>query len=391
MPELPPSILSEIIADSFSLSLLAERCPELLTMRNIPQNPDFHAEGDVFSHTEMVCAALCRTYPWEELSKEERALVFLAAAFHDIGKPACTRLEDGKWISPRHTILGEKIFRQIAYRESERFGLSFAQRELTAKLIRYHGLPVWFWTKQHPETELFKAAESIPLKLLYLLSKADILGRTALFPGQLADQVELFGDYARELGLWEHPHSFANPYTRFQFFQKEDLWQGAQLYDDTTFDVTIMSGLPLSGKDTWIAQNANASSSPMPVISLDDLRDKMGIPPTKDSGPIVRAATELAKESLRKKQPFIWNATNLLYETRQKLVRLFASYGARTHIIYLEVPYRELLRRNHIRSRHIPEAVLEDMIRKLEIPAPWEAYKVTFLCKGASGQDTDVN
>lgn len=378
------SILSEIIAGDFSLPWLAERCPELLTLKNVPQNPDYHAEGDVFRHTEMVCDALCRTHPWEELAKEEQALMFLAAAFHDIGKPSCTRLEEGNWISPRHTILGEKIFRQMVYREGDRFGLTFAQRELAAKLIRYHGLPVWFWTKQRPEAELFKAAESIPLKLLYLLSKADVLGRMERIPGQLAEQVELFGEYARELGLWEHPYHFANPYTRFQFFQKENLCQDALLYDDTSFDVIVMSGLPLSGKDTWIAQNINALASPMDVISLDSLREKMGISPAKDSGPVVRAATELARESLRRKRPFIWNATNLLYETRQKLVRLFADYGARVHIMYLEVPYRELLRRNQIRSRHIPETVLENMIRKLEIPAPWEAYKVTVPSRVAS-------
>ncbi len=140
-----------------------------------------------------------------------------------------------------------------------------------------------------------------------------------------------------------------------------------------------MAGLPLSGKDTWIAQQGEALSSDgrPPVVSLDDLREKLGIPPTKNSGKVVQEALELARGYLRQGRPFIWNATNLLQETRQKLVRLFAGYGARVHILYLEVPYQELLRRNRTRTRHIPETVLNDMIRKLEIPAPWEAYRVT--------------
>lgn len=284
-------------------------------------------------------------------------------------------------MSPKHTIVGEKIFRRPAYREAERFGLTFSQRELVAKLIRFHGLPLWFWTKKQPELDLCKVAESVPLRLLYLLSKADTLGRLETHPGQLRDQVELFAEYANELNIWEHPYTFANPYTRFQFFQKEDLWQGSQLYDDTTFDVIMMAGLPLSGKDTWIAQNSGKLSSDgrTPVVSLDDLREKMGIPPTKASGRVIQEALEQARGYLRKGQPFIWNATNLIQETRQKLVRLFAGYGARVHILYLEVPYQELLSRNRTRARHIPEAVLEDMIRKLEVPAPWEAYKVTLL------------
>lgn len=74
---------------------------------------------------------------------------------------------------------------------------------------------------------------------------------------------------------------------------------------------------------------------------------------------------------MRQRKPFIWNATNIIQETRQRLVSLFAGYGARVHIVYLEAPYQELLDRNRKRARYIPEPVLEDMIRKLELPAPW--------------------
>lgn len=60
-------------------------------------------------------------------------------------------------------------------------------------------------------------------------------------------------------------------------------------------------------------------------------------------------------------------------------MRLFTGYGARVHILYLEVPYQELLARNRKRARYIPEQVLERMIRKLELPEPWEAYEVRYL------------
>ncbi len=112
------------------------------------------------------------------------------------------------------------------------------------------------------------------------------------------------------------------------------------------------------------------------MISLDGLREQMGVLPGKGSGRVVQSATEQAREFLRRKEPFIWNATNIVRETRQKLVSLFAGYGARVQILYLEVPYRELLARNQKRARYIPGNVLEEMIRKLEIPASWEAYEV---------------
>ena len=365
-------ILKGIRDSDFSLGWLARNCSGLSRLKNIPQNPEYHGEGDVYQHTEMVCGKLVELPEWRELEKEEQELLFLAGAFHDIGKPACTKQEDGQWVSPKHTIIGEKEFRRIAYKEAEQFGLTFRQRETAAKLIRYHGLPVWFWTKRRPELDLLKAAESIPLRLLYLLSKADVQGRIEKQSGKMEENVELFADYARESGVWEKPFLFANPYTKYQYFHKEGLWQEAELYDDTEFDVILMSGLPLAGKDSWIGKNGKE----MPVISLDEIREKMGISPTKGSGKVVQAALEEAKNLLRRKEPFIWNATNIIQETRQKLVGLFAGYGARVHIMYLEAPYRELLARNRKRERYIPELVLEDMIKKMELPAPWEAYDV---------------
>lgn len=367
-------ILEGIRGSNFSLDWLVDHYPGLSALKDVPQNPEYHGEGDVYRHTEMVCGKLVELPGWKELKKDEQELLFLAAAFHDIGKAVCTKQEDGEWISPKHTIIGEKMFRRIAYREAEQFGLNFHQRETVAKLIRYHGLPVWFWTKQKPELDLLKAAESIPLQLLYLLSKADVQGRIEKVPGQMEENVELFADYARESGVWEKSYTFANPYTKYQYFHKEDLWHKAELYDDTAFDVILMSGLPLAGKDSWIEEN----NKEMPVISLDEIREQLGVSPAKGSGRVVQAAMEQARDYLRRKEPFIWNATNTIQETRQKLTGLFSGYGARVHLLYLEAPYQELLARNRKRARYIPEPVLEEMIRKLEIPAPWEAYEVTY-------------
>lgn len=374
------NILKEIRSGGFSFSSLSEKYFRLSVLKGVPQNPEYHAEGDVYRHTEMVCRELTQLSEWRELGEEEQELLFLAAAFHDIGKIVCTRQEEGKWISPKHTILGEKEFRRMVYREAAQFGLTFSRRETAAKLIRYHGMPVWFWKKTRPEFDLLKAAENIPLRLLYLLSKADARGRVSDSAEMLAEHVELFADYAKETGVWEQPYAFSNAYTKFRYFRKESMWQGAELYDDTEFDVILMSGLPLSGKDSWIEKNGMG----MPVVSLDRIREEMGILPTKGSGRVAQAALEQARGFLRKKEPFIWNATNITEETRQKLIQLFAGYGARVHLIYLEVPYQELLERNRKRKRYIPEAVLEDMIRKLEIPVPWEAYEVKWVMPGGN-------
>ncbi len=363
-------ILAKIRECNFSLENLTIDYPELELLKHVPQNPQYHAEGDVYCHTGLVCREITKLKEWPELASREQELLFLAGAFHDIGKPACTRWEDERWTSPNHTIIGEKVFRAMVYRECERFGLTWQERELAAKLIRYHGFPVWFWKKRRPDFELLKAAETVPMRLLHLLSMADIKGRRCKEPEPLDEYVEMFWESIKELEITNASYPFANTYTRYQYFHKDSLWQGSELYDDTTFDVWLMSGLPLSGKDTWIETYGKG----MPIISLDNIREEYEIAPGNNSSKVAHIATDRAKKFLRKKEPFIWNATNIIQDIREKLCNLFTAYGARVKIIYLEVPYQELLIRNEKRTRHIPIQVLEHMIDKLEIPAPWESY-----------------
>ncbi len=115
-------------------------------------------------------------------------------------------------------------------------------------------------------------------------------------------------------------------------------------------------------------------SGDLPVVSLDQIREEMGIPPKKGSSKVVQIACERARQRLRKKEPLIWNATNLIRENRERLCGMFAAYGARIHLIYLEVPYEEMLTRNKKRERYIPVKVLESMVDRMEMPASWETH-----------------
>lgn len=371
-------ILGWIRESGFCMDCLAEKYPELNLLKGVQQNPKYHREGDVYIHSKQVCDELLKLSQWEPLSNQEQEMLFLAAAFHDIGKPACTKLQDGRWTSPKHTIVGEGVFRAMAYRGESRFQMTFWERERVAKLIRFHGLPAWFWKKKRMDYDLIRAAEVVSLRLLYLLAKADARGRISEEPGELEEHGELFADYGKELGIWEKPFDFANSYTRYQYFHKEEMLPKAVLYDNTEFDVWMMAGIPLAGKDTWIEKNGGGR----PVISLDGIREELGVSPKDGSGKVVNLAISRARMLLRKKEPFIWNATNLTQEIRQRLCGLFTGYGARVHIMYLEAPYEEILKRNQIRTRQIPEPVLEKMIDKLEMPEPWEGYEVSYKIDG---------
>lgn len=44
----------------------------------------------------------------------------------------------------------------------------------------------------------------------------------------------------------------------------------------------------------------------------------------------------------------------------------------------MEVPYADLFSQNRNREEIVPFNVLEKLIDKLEVPAPWEAHEVEF-------------
>jgi len=76
--------------------------PQLEVLVGCPQEPDFHGEGDVAAHTQMVLAALAEDPRFWALDAASRSVVAAAAAFHDLGKPSTTRIEDGRIRQPGH-------------------------------------------------------------------------------------------------------------------------------------------------------------------------------------------------------------------------------------------------------------------------------------------------
>jgi tRNA nucleotidyltransferase (CCA-adding enzyme) len=78
--------------------------PALESLIGCPQEPEWHPEGDVWTHTLLVCDAASRIADRESLEPGRRVELLLAAAAHDLGKPETTvRDEEGRVRSPGHT------------------------------------------------------------------------------------------------------------------------------------------------------------------------------------------------------------------------------------------------------------------------------------------------
>ena len=109
--------------------LMKEVLPELEALKGCNQPPQFHPEGDVFVHTRLVLSLL----PAETVSVP----LALGALFHDIGKPACARVdvEDGGRIRFNgHEHVGAEMTAKIM----RRLRFSNDEIEATTEAVRNH-------------------------------------------------------------------------------------------------------------------------------------------------------------------------------------------------------------------------------------------------------------
>lgn len=352
-------------------------------MRLTPQPMRWHGEGDVLTHTEMVVAELANVSGYSELTTRQKEILTAAAWLHDIGKIRQTR-QIGKEIeAPNHSSVGARMTREELWLNHSLCGSRDAMqmREAIAMLVRYHSFPPHVIDSPDAKVRLHRIAANgllapdFSVKLLCMLSRADMMGRICDDKDEMLDQIALCEELAKEEGCFDVSYDFPSALTRRAFLEGKDVWKDQMLHDDTWGEVVLMSGLPGTGKDTWIHQNL----PDIPMVSLDEIRRAHKIAPTAPQGFVANLAKEQAKEYLRCHQPFVWNATNLTTDTRRKLISLFEVYKARVRIVYLETDWQTQFARNASRPDQVPASVITSMLSKLTLPEAHEATTVEWI------------
>jgi tRNA nucleotidyltransferase (CCA-adding enzyme) len=87
-----------------------EHFPEIAALDGVPQEPEWHPEGDVLVHTNHCLNALVGLDSWRNGPPQTRRLLTLSVLAHDFGKATTTKQAErrGKlrWVSPEHEAAG---------------------------------------------------------------------------------------------------------------------------------------------------------------------------------------------------------------------------------------------------------------------------------------------
>lgn len=350
--------------------------PALGLLATTPQDSYYHAEGDVWIHTCMVVEALINNDDYAQATADERFVLFYAALFHDIAKPDTTVIDEqsGKISQPGHSRRGAIDARILLWRS----GVPFALREAICRIITVHQVPFFAIAGnkngQSAEFIIRKLSHELDLRLLCAVAEADMRGRDFEKKADCLVEIELFRELAKEEACYGQAKQFADRHTQLAYFRGADIAVDYPFHQNAGSKVIVMSGLPASGKNTWVAQH----HADLPVISFDDARLELGLKHGANEGAVAHKAIDDAKALLRKKAPFVWNATHLSSQMRKKTLDLLFAYQAEVEVVYLEHTEELILSRNKKRDTSLSNAAISKMLFKWEVPLPTEAHAVQY-------------
>ena len=154
-----------------SMGQLHSFFPELEALIGAGQNPQYHPEGDVFTHTMAVLDAGARLKD----TATEPLFFMLSCLMHDLGKPAsAVTAPDGTISCPEHGPLGVPV----AERALERLTNDKKLTAYVLNMVRYHMAPLFLYRKNAPVSETRRLLDlSVAPEDLLILTKADGLGK----------------------------------------------------------------------------------------------------------------------------------------------------------------------------------------------------------------------
>jgi tRNA nucleotidyltransferase (CCA-adding enzyme) len=179
--------------------------PEIAMLDGMPQEPEWHPEGDVLVHTNHCLDALVTLGSWRDGSPQTRRILSLSVLAHDFGKAITTKQAErrGKlrWVSPEHEAAGGPLAESFLQRIGAPLDLIERVRPLVMNHLLHHQ-----GAEEYRDTTVRRLARKIEpatLDELIAVMQSDHLGRPPLVSAETVRRLNHLRIAARRLAL-EH-------------------------------------------------------------------------------------------------------------------------------------------------------------------------------------------
>lgn len=328
-------------------------------------NP-YHLEGDVFTHTMMVCLMARTVAP-------DNDLVRWSSLLHDIGKPGARRINDETKRVAFHGHEGLSSFMLIDI--LNKTDIPVKDKILIHKLVAMHGELFHFvksdGTIKSDILDVFKGERELLENLTYQVW-ADSFGR--------------FWESGRVTNISTDLPAHFDPIIQQLSYSVQPLKNTGNP------KLTVLIGPPCSGKSTWMQANVTGDV----VISRDALVEAAGakrglnyseafkfLNANKDvsDAEVDGLLNSTAIEARNSGKSVVVDMTNMSKKGRRRWVNEFAKYDKKA-VVFL-TGFEELKKRNKNRAdmtgKYIPSHVLEDMCIRYSLPTYSEGFnEITF-------------
>lgn len=176
--------------------------PEMHALIDCPQEPEWHPEGDVWTHTLMVIDEARRRNG--DLARAPLVAVMLGAVCHDFGKPLTTATIEGRIRSLGHEEAGVAPATVLLDRLNVNALDNFDVRHQVLAITAHHLKPGAFYKVRDTLTDgaFRRLALKVDMELLARVAKADCCGRTGDFD---CSAMDWFLEKSRALGVEHKP------------------------------------------------------------------------------------------------------------------------------------------------------------------------------------------